>query len=62
MEGDKGTQFLIKNDPIEAAVDFEAYQESFDEAFRLANNHGNYKLPEVHLMYGLHLEDENRFK
>jgi len=62
MEGEKGTQFLIKNGLIEAAVDFEANQERFDEAFRLANNHAKYKLPEVHLKYALHLEDENRFK
>ena len=62
MDGEKGTQFLIKNGLIEAAVDFEANQERFDEAFRLANNHAKYKLPEVHLKYALHLEDENRFK
>lgn len=62
MEGEKGTQFLIKNGLIEAAVDFEANQERFDDAFRLANNHAKYKLPEVHLKYALHLEDENRFK
>jgi intraflagellar transport protein 172 len=62
MDGEKGTQFLIKNGLIEAAVDFEANQERFDDAFRLANNHAKYKLPEVHLKYALHLEDENRFK
>ena len=28
----------------------------------MANNHAKYKLPEVHLKYALHLEDENRFK
>merc|ERR1711912_24454 len=61
-EGEKGTQFLVKNGLIEAAIDFEANQERFDEAFRLANNHAKYKLPEVHLKYALHLEDENRFK
>ncbi|MFN9904237.1 MAG: hypothetical protein ACK55Z_36765, partial [bacterium] len=37
MDGEKGTQFLIKNGLIEAAIDFEANQERFDEAFRLAN-------------------------
>jgi intraflagellar transport protein 172 len=59
---EKGTQFLLKNGLIEAAIDFEANQEKFEEAFRLANNHAKYKLPEVHLKYALHLEDENRFK
>jgi intraflagellar transport protein 172 len=59
---EKGTNFLIKNGLIEAAVDFEANQERFEEAFKLAENHAKYKLPEVHLKYALHLEDENRFK
>ena len=62
MEGEKGTQFLIKNNLIKTAVDFEANQERFDDAFRFANIHAKYKLPEVHLKYALHLEDENRFK
>jgi intraflagellar transport protein 172 len=62
MGADKGTQFLIKNGLIEAAIDFEANQEKFDQAFSLANSHAKYKLPEVHLKYALHLEDENRFK
>lgn len=62
MGTEKGTQFLIKNGLIEAAIDFEANQERFEEAFNLARNHAKYKLPEVHLKYALHLEDENRFK
>lgn len=62
MGPEKGTQFLIKNGLIEAAIDFEANQEKFDQAFSLANSHAKYKLPEVHLKYALHLEDENRFK
>lgn len=62
MGTEKGTQFLLKNGLIEAAIDFEANQERFDEAFRLANSHAKYKLPEVHLKFALHLEDENRFK
>lgn len=62
MEGEKGTQFLIKNGLIDAAVEFEATQHRFDEAFRLANNHAKYKLPEVHLKYALHLEDEHRYQ
>jgi intraflagellar transport protein 172 len=28
----------------------------------LANSHAKYKLPEVHLKFALHLEDENRLK
>lgn len=62
MGTEKGTQFLIKNGLIEAAIDFEANQERFTEAFKLAEGHAKYKLPEVHLKYALHLEDENRFK
>jgi len=62
MGQEKGTNFLIKNGLIEAAVDFEANSERFEEAFKLAENHAKYKLPEVHLKYALHLEDENRFK
>lgn len=62
MGTEKGTQFLLKNGLIEAAIDFEANQSRFDEAFRLANNHAKYKLPEVHLKYALFLEDESRFK
>lgn len=53
---------MIKNGLIEAAIDFEANQERFDEAFKLAEGHAKYKLPEVHLKFALHLEDENRFK
>jgi len=62
LDGEKGTQFLIKNGLIDAAVEFEATQHRFDDAFRLANDHAKYKLPEVHLKYALHLEDENRLQ
>ena len=62
MGTDRGTQFLIKNGLIEAAIDFEANQEKFDDAFKLAENHARYKLPDVHLKFALHLEDDNRFK
>lgn len=62
MGTDRGTQFLIKNGLIEAAIDFEANQEKFDDAFKLAENHARYKLPDVHLKYALYLEDDNRFK
>lgn len=62
MGSEKGTKFLIKNGLIEAAVDFEANQERFEEAFKLASEHAKYKMPEVHLKYALHLEDENRYK
>jgi intraflagellar transport protein 172 len=62
MGTERGTQFLIKNGLIEAAIDFEANQEKFDDAFKLAENHARYKLPDVHLKYALHLEDDNRFK
>ena len=53
---------MIKNGLIDAAIDFEANQERFTEAFDLANNHAKYKLPDIHLKYALHLEEENRFK
>lgn len=62
MGPEKGTQFLLKNGLIEAAIDFEANQEKFEQAFSLANSHAKYKLPEVHLKFALHLEDENRLK
>jgi len=62
MGADRGTNFLIKNGLIDAAIDFEANQDKFDEAFKLAENHARYKLPDVHLKYALHLEDDNRFK
>jgi intraflagellar transport protein 172 len=62
MGAEKGTQFLLKNGLIEAAIDFEANQEHFDQAFKLATDHAKYKLPEVHLKFALHLEDENRLK
>jgi intraflagellar transport protein 172 len=62
MGSEKGTQFLIKNGLLEAAIDFEANQDRFEQAFRLAENHAKYKLPEVHLKYALHLEDEDRIK
>ena len=52
----------LENGLIEAAIDFEANSERFDDAFRLAENHARYKLPDVHLKFALHLEDDNRFK
>ena len=39
MGPEKGTQFLIKNGLIDAAIDFEANQERFEAAFRLAADH-----------------------
>ena len=62
MGTDRGTQFLIKNGLIEAAIDFEANQDKFEDAFALAEAHARYKLPDVHLKKALHLEDDNRFK
>ena len=60
--GAQGQKFLIKNGLVEAAIDFEANKNNFDEAFKLANGHARYKLPDVHLKYALQLEDEKRFK
>jgi len=62
MGTEKGTQFLIKNGLIDAAIDFECNQERFEEAFKLAGAHAKYKLPDIHLKYALHLEDEHRYK
>ena len=62
MGNEKGTQFLIKNGLIDAAIDFEANQSRFDEAFQLANAHAKYKLPDIHYKYALFLEEENRYK
>jgi len=53
---------LMKLSIIEAAVDLECDRKNFDNAFKLANNHAKYKLPEIHLKLGLFLEDERRYK
>lgn len=62
MGAEGGKAFLIKNGLVDAAIEFEANKNNFDEAFRLANMHARYKLPDVHLKYALFLEDEKRYK
>ena len=53
---------LLKLGLLDAAVEFKASKEEFEEAFRLAQAHAKYKLQDVHLKYALHLEDSRRFK
>ena len=62
MGADAGHSFLIKNGLVDAAIEFEANKNNFDEAFKLATSHAKYKLPDVHLKYALFLEDEKRYK
>lgn len=59
---DRGTDWLIKAGLVDAAIDFVANQDKFDQAFTLAENHARYKLPDLYLKYALHLEEEGRFK
>jgi len=62
MGADNGKAFLIKNGLVDAAIEFEANKNNFDEAFKLVNLHAKYKEQDVYLKYALFLEDEKRYK
>jgi intraflagellar transport protein 172 len=62
MGAEAGRVFLIKNGLVDAAIEFEANKNNFDEAFRLVGLHAKYKEQDVHLKYALFLEDEKRYK
>ena len=62
LSGEGGSSFLLKQGLVEAALELEIEQRNYNEAFRIAETHCRYKLPDVHLSYALFLEDENRFK
>lgn len=62
LRGEGGSQLLMKQGLVEAALEFEVEQGNYNEAFRIAETHCRHKLPDVHLSYALFLEDENRFK
>mgnify|MGYP000140699940 FL=1 len=62
VRGEGGSQLLLRQGLVEAALEFEVDQGNFKEAFRLAENNCRHRLPDVHLSYALHLEDENRYK
>lgn len=62
VKGEAGSQLLLRQGLVEAALEYEVERNNFEEAFRLAENNCRHKLPDVHLRYALFLEDENRFK
>lgn len=62
LRGEGGSQLLMKQGLVEAALEFELEQGNYNEAFRIAEIHCRHKLPDVHLRYALYLEDENRPK
>ena len=62
LRGEGGSQLLMKQGLVEAALEFEVEQGNYNEAFRIAETHCRHKLPDVHLSFALFLEDENRFK
>eukprot|EP00744_Colponema_vietnamica_P002535 GILI01003961.1.p1 GENE.GILI01003961.1~~GILI01003961.1.p1 ORF type:complete len:1242 (-),score=439.08 GILI01003961.1:257-3580(-) len=62
LGGDAGSKLLIRLGLIDQAVDYALELFQFDQALKLAQANCKSKLPEVHLKYALHLEDEQRFK
>lgn len=62
LRGKSGSQLLMDQGLVEAALELEVEQGNYNEAFRIAETHCRHKLPDVHLSYALFLEDENRFK
>jgi intraflagellar transport protein 172 len=60
--GEGGSQLLLRQGLVEAALEYEIDRSNFDEAFRLAESQCRHRLPDVHLRYALHLEDESRYK
>jgi intraflagellar transport protein 172 len=62
VRGEGGSQLLLRQGLVEAALEFEIDRSNFDEAFRLAESQCRHRLPDVHLRYALYLEDESRYK
>ena len=64
LEGsrEEGSQLLLKQGLVEAALDFEVEKKNFSKAFELAENSCRHKLPHVRLHYAMFLEDQNRLK
>lgn len=57
-----GSELLLRQGLVEAALEFEVEQRNYDAAFRLAEAHCRHRLNDVHLSFALFLEDENRCK
>lgn len=58
---DQARKKLLSMGLIDACIDLESNQDNFDEAFKLAEQHARYKLPDVHLKYAMKLEDEKKY-
>jgi len=60
--GEQGSQLLLKQGLVEAALDYEVEKKNFNKAFELAETSCRHKLPHVRLHFAMHLEDQNRLK
>ncbi len=47
---------------VDVVIEYLSDRFEFDEAFKLAKANAKHKVPDVHLKYALHLEDEERYK
>ena len=53
---------LISMGLTEAAIDIYIQNKDFENAFKLAEQHEKYKIPEIHLKYAYELETEKRYQ
>lgn len=58
---DQQIKMLLSMGLGEAGIDILCDNKDFEAAFKLAEQHEKYKLPDVHLKYAMELEDEKRF-
>ncbi|KAG1667872.1 Intraflagellar transport protein 172 [Nymphon striatum] len=62
LGGDSAVKLLNKFGICEEAIDFAAENGAFEFAFDIAKTAMKNKMPDIHLKYAMHLEDEGKFK
>lgn len=63
IEPEEGTQLLLKLGLLDPALDYALESGAFAQAFQLCQAPpAHHKMPECHLKYAMHLEDEGKPK
>ena len=60
LGGDAAIKLLNKLNMLEDSVEYAAEHSAFEFAFDIATNAVKHKLPDLHIKYAMHLEDEGK--
>ena len=60
LGGEAAVKLLNKLNMLEESVEYAAEHNAFEFAFEIASSAVKHKLPELHLKFAMHLEDEGK--